>query len=524
MIGRIRVAATDGIVPTIGLNFTCEVGGEGTMQFDALGTALSAAGALAKSAVLILELQTGPTTWVPVFPFVMKRPIKRKKVGTGVYSCVAVSLIDGWGGRTLFYPEYTTVQMLPGAGIERGLGWMNSDYDWQGDPREAWNLGYESSRTARPDGWPTGSGAKWISAHKVPGGGTDFEESERKLFRTDMVVPGSPGDQQVVRCYLSSDESASLWVAGEQVYETHDVEFGRKETHYVDLVLLPGTYGVGVDTLTSVTKGGDGVDPIIFCAGLLDDAGDITSWICVSSDAWGVTRRDDSGPGSEPPGPTPGEIIRDIIGEAAARNTCGWSSITFDFDGDVDSYDNDWAVATERVVRYGSDDYTQFFRALGETEADVWITPDLTMHAAPQQGETRAFTWTESHIQTMADDLEAGHGSVGMGLTHDGWVQVNGSGAATWREEFGLELGQALTTTMGSRIISAALSEEDRWDATFSYAPPAGQIPMLNFGPGDWISINYRGVIDTVRILSITGKAGEGGILWTIEVTNEVPA
>jgi hypothetical protein len=511
MQARIRIGAGGPLLTHEDIKFSDEAGGSGTLSFTALYADLSASGALDPSKVLFVELETSPGVWTAVLPYVLRPPFKRKRVGVGTVACLAVSVPEGWGAWTVFYPEYATNQMVPEAGTERGLGWMNTAYAWQSDPREPWDKCYEASRSERPTEpeWPTGSGAKWISAS----GATAF--SERKLFRSEMTITGT--GPQMIRCYFSSDESATLWIAAEKVLETSNTEFGRKYTEIVDVHLFPGTYAVGIDTKTHFTKGGDGVDPVILACAKVDDDGEPTSWVKVTDDTWGACRRDDiTGPNSNPPGPTPGAIILDIIGEAVTRGTCGWANVTYDFDGVTDSYGAPWAVSTERLVRYGFDDYAQFFNALGETEADIWMTPDMVLHAAPKQGQIRGYTWTENQILSMSDVIVEDLGTAIMGLTTDGWVSGVMGG---WRRESGLEIGQALSTDLGQRVIASALSQVGRWDASFTYAP--GQIPFFDFNVGDWVQITYRDLTLQVRILSISASAGDGGLLWSMEVTNE---
>lgn len=511
MQARVRVGSGGPILPTIDLKFSDETGGSGSISFTALYGDLSSTGAFDPATLLFLELEVSVGSWVAVMVYALRPPFRRKKVGVNTVECSGISVPEAWGSWTVFYPEYATSQMVTEAGTERGLGWMNTAYDWQNDPREAWDKCYEVSRSARPTEppWPDGSGAKWISAT----GATTF--SERKLFRSEMTVTGT--GPQMIRCYFSSDESATLWIAAEKVLETSDVEFGRNTTYFVDVHLFPGTYAVGIDTKTHFTKGGDGVDPVILACAKVDDEGEPTSWVKVTDDTWGACRRDDiTGPNSNPPGPTPGAIIQDIIGEAVARGTCGWANVTFGFSGLVDSYGVPWAVSTERLVRYGMDDYAQFFNALGETEADVWMTPGMVLHAAPKQGQVRGYTWTENQIQSMSDVLAEDLGTAIMGLTTDGWVSAVTGG---YRRESGLEIGQALSLDLGKAVVASALTQINRWDASFTYVP--GQVPFFDFTVGDRVTINYRGLNLQARILSISARAGEGGLLWSIEVTNE---
>src|SRR4029077_8956029 len=132
------------------------------------------------------------------------------------------------------------------------------------------------SRSTYPDDWPLAAlDAKWISAS----GATS--ETESKWFRSWITITGSAA--RLVKFWMSSDESATLWCAGERIIQTDSVEVGKKEVSDQTMVLMPGTYAVGVYTATHFSKGGDGLDPIVVSAAIVDSEGDPTDWILKSN-------------------------------------------------------------------------------------------------------------------------------------------------------------------------------------------------------------------------------------------------
>lgn len=502
-----------GTLPTQGLRFSHAVGGSGDISFTAKQSTVDALGAT--NCTLRLELETSPGVWTECAqPYAIRPPARRQRVGDGLTQLTGTSLLDAWSLETVFFPEYVNGTILQGSSDTRGLGWMSSAYDPGSDPREDWDLLVVDDRAWMPtDGeWPAGTGADWITASGLN------ENTYRKLFLSSFTISGTA--RKAIRAYFSSDEAATLWIAGEQVLITDDLETGYKYTHHADLVVEPGTYAVGIDTRTSITPGGNATDPVILAIATLDSNGAESDWILATGAGWYACRRDTEGPGSEPPGPTPGSLIKILVNEAADRSAAGWAYVdTSSFSTTVDSNGSAWPVCTERFVRNGMDTYKLFFDALAETESDIWLDNDLNLYAAPQQGVNNvSIVFDENNIVSMSDQETGDMGTVVVGLTLDGWVQRSVTG---FRREFGLELGQAISKQMGWRICDAALADAGRWDGTIKFKVVAGKVPYIDFGVGDEITIDYRDVDRTARILSISAEAGEGGLQWSLEVTDE---
>jgi hypothetical protein len=430
--------------------------------------------------------------------------------------CQGIALCEQWASETVVLPEYAAASMPRGAADERGIGWMSSAYDPADDPREPWSGAYDTTRSVFPDGWPAGSGAKWISARKNPDD-PEYEYTERKLFRSWVTIPGP--DPVLCRVWWSSDEGATVWVAAEPIGRTSHVEEGREETQVADIVMWPGTYAVGIDTATHVTVGGDGVDPVCLAMAVLDTAGDPSTWVCVTDDAnWVGCRRNDEPPGNEPPGPTPGAVIAYMVEEAQDRGVTGWRNVTRTFDADTDSYGQPWPeIVVERQVRLALDTYWAVWQALAETrEVDVWITPDLHLHAAPRQGVARGLTLDAAQVARLGDERAADPGSWVAALAHDGWVDRVGVGP---RREYGLELGTAISRPVAERIADASLAEQGRWDGAAKILDRP-HVPLIDFDAGDTITLTYAEVNKPVRVLSLSATAGEGGLLWDAEFTD----
>lgn len=523
-----RVAVLDeatmtrrGVLPTTALRFSVEVGGAGGLDFTAAGGDLDTLGGWDAVALVEVSDDADAGPWHPVALYALRPPHRRPRVAAGEVECTGVGLLEQWASETVLLPEYTPGTLPLGAGEERAIGWMMSAYDPQSDPAEAWDGCYNTSRTGKwPPQWPTSSGAKWISVVSAT------DESERKLFRAWLDLTGRPGPD-LCRAWITSDESATLYVAGEPVAQTSSVETGYEELSKADIVLYPGLYAIAVDTQTDFTKGGDGVDPIAVAIAILDDDGQPQSWPLVSDAAhWVACRRDDEGPGSEPPGPTPGAAVASLVLDAAARGAAGWAAVSIDFTATRDSYGQPWPEpVVERQHRYALDSYWSILQALAETgELDLWLTADRVLHAAPAQGVDRSGTVTlgTAAVSTLTDARSSQGGTQLFGFTHDGWLTAAAAGP---RREQGLELGTVLSAPVARRVLAAALADRDRWDGSVSLTGD-GPRPVVDYMPGDWVTLDLPDptLPGRVRVLSLSARAGDGGLLWDVELTDEEPA
>lgn len=492
------------------LKFSEEVGGSGSLEFEAEGSDLDALSAW--DAVIRVKLETTSGTWVNGPAYVTRHEWTDHRGGFRTWKMSCRSLLEAMASETVVLPEYVVGTMPRRAGAQRGIGWMSSAYNPASDPDEAWDACYQTGRTTKPDGWPTGSGAEWISAT----GATD--ETEGKFFRAWVTITGTA--PRLTTWWLSSDESATLWIGGERIIETNSVETGKTEFSKHSMVLYPGTYAVGVYTATHFSKGGDGIDPILVAGAVVDSEGDPSSWIAHSNDTnWVACRRDNEPPDDVPPGPNVGAILRYMVDEAKERNTSCWDAISYGFTAANDSYGVAWGDITERLYDYGHHSYWTLFQSLAESdEADVWLSPSLVLHAAPKQGQARSLTLTTTHLHEFHTKGTEGYGTWVMAQALDGWLYHQRSGVP--RREYALELGEAITRPVGSKIAKRSLKDAWRWDGSGSLNPPqAGWRPYVDFFVGDRVNLDYQAIERQVSITSLSAKAGEGGLLWDIEVT-----
>lgn len=500
-----------GVLPVIGLKFSEEVDGSGSCTYEALMSDVDAL--LAWDAVIKIELETTPGTWVPGPAYVSRHEYSHK-AGTRRFAFNCRGLLEAWAGETVFLPEYVVGTVPKKAGFDRGVGWMSTAYVPAADLLdEPWDGCYQASRSERPPNWPSGTGAEWISVT----GSTD--QTERKYFRATWTISGTANVAQLFRFWFASDEAAMLWVAGERVIDLQTTEDKKlddavKERRW----MFPGTYAIGISTETVKTKGGDGVDPVILAVERLTSEGNHVSWVkSTNNSSWVACRRDDEPPLDQPPGPTPGQVLHYLIGEAKERNCTGWDSVTYGFTDTHDSNGVAWEDVIEELFRYGHHTYKYAFDLYADSDQfDVWMNADLVLKAAKKRGQARAIVFTDTHFHTFATKGTEGYGTWGLAEAHDGWAWAEKSSGP--RREFGAEFGTAITRPIAKRKIRAAIKDYWRWDASGSMNPPQpGWQPYVDFNLGDWMSVDYRQVQHNLSVISLSAMAGEGGLLWDVE-------
>lgn len=495
------------------LQWSDEVGGGGGCTFS-VPTALMPSATLLDDCVVKVAIDGAD-----VAAYAVRGNTRTLTLGQQVVKARGVSLLHAWGKDAVIRPAYAGATMPRSAGEERGLGWMSGMYDPATDTAEPWDKLITSGRDYRPEEgekpWPTASGAIWISA-------ADPELGDRKLFRAWLTVT----EQTLIRAYFSADETSTLWIADEPVIATDSVETGKKTTHWVERLLAPGTFAVAVDSVTHVSVGGDGIDPFILAICSLTDDGDADNWLLVSqASGWRACRRQVSGDGSKPPGPTPGTIVATVVDEAADRGVNSMDVLTRDFTGATDSDGKAWTTTEERVQRYSFDAYLDLFDGLGDVACDMRITPARVLQARVFEGRDRThITITPGeNVESESEDLTPIAGNVVDAYTKDGWItELASASVGTYgRREYALSLGTAPSISQGQRIALKDLTEAaaTRIDGDIEFVAVDGCTPYVDFLPGDTVTIPRGAGTVQRRLLSLSGRKGDGLIVhWSAEL------
>ena len=503
------------------LRWSDEVGGGGGCSFTVPMSLLPDPGILDDCAMVIA------VDGVDVAPYAVRgEHTKTWTIGAHSVRVSGEALLPAWGRDAGIWPAYAGDEMPRAAADERVLSWASRFYDHTTDPAEPWDKLITSDRSARPTegekAWPTGTSAIWISA-------ADPELGERKMFRSGGFTLT---EQRAVRVYASGDETTSVILGDEVVCSWDSVETGKKTTQWAERILEAGEHMVAADSVTHVTAGGDGIDPIIIAVCTLDDDdGDPDEWVLeTNGDDWVACRRQITGDGSTPPGPTPGAIAAAIIAESADRGVTVWQGVDVDFDAELDSDGVAWTTTEERVQRYVFDTLADLLDGLGDVAADFRLTPGRVLQGRVLEGADRTAVTivAAENIEADSDSSTGIVGNVGSAKTKDGWItrKAPGSITAHGRREYGVSLGTAPSLSQGERIIveDLATSAWQQFDADVEFIAQPGCVPYVDFRPGDTVTL-VRAVPDGAgwlpvtyerRALSISGR-WDGTVRWSIE-------
>jgi hypothetical protein len=516
------------VLPASGLGFSTSLGGGGFLSATAETRAapLASAPTLLDDCVvkLAIPLSEPGTTFTEVLAYAPRGRNGNLWSGAGGQTREirsAPSLTTVWAQDAILHPEANAFAQM--SAPERYFGWMSSIYDPTGDgwgtPSD--NAGQQDSttgnRAGNPDGWPTELGnAYWITRGTTSNG-------TRHLFIADCVVP----TDCYMTVYMSSDESASWYFGGALIAQTSDSETGFERLTTWTAWVSAGTYRVGIDKTSVVTRpGGNGRDPVLLGIATNDADGAIVDLLLVTNASdWQVYTLDPVS--GEPPSLTPGEIVTELHSQAAARGVDTWAALTLGFTGAVDSDGKPWPVREERAWRIGYDRYLDLLESLGDLPFAPEVTADLVLEAWSARGADRSATVTIAALVEADQIGESGTGVAGTYMpveTQDGWVVVqNATAAAAYgRRETALSLGNAPSIAQGRRLGQKVLDErlsrpETEWPVEF-YAT-ARCTPFVDFNLGDTVTIDIDGVEVPRLVLEIGGQADhtEAIIRWTIK-------
>lgn len=438
----------------------------------------------------------------------------------------APSLFTVWSQDAILHPEGNSIEQmsLP----ERYFGWMSTIYN-PADDAGQWgtpsaNAGQQDSttgdRAGNPDGWPTELGnAYWITRGETANG-------TRHIFIADCVVPTT----SYITLYFSADESCSVYFGGSLVLQTSESETGYQKIYRWSAYVAAGTYRVGIDKTSVVSRGGDGRDPVLLAIATNTDNGSVADILLVTNTTdWQIhTLHPVSG---EPPSLTPGAIVVELARQAAARGVATWTGLTLDFDASLDSADVPWPIREERAWRIGYDRHLDMLEGLGDQSFVPEIGPDLVLRAWSARGTDRSATVTLATLDEISEISEFGTGVAATYLpteTQDGWVVVeNTTAAATYgRRESALSLGNAPSIAQGKRLGQRVLDDrlsKPETERTIKFYARSGSVPFIDFFLGDTVSITAGSSTTKGVVLDLAAEqqSAESIVSWTAKVTGD---
>lgn len=257
---------------------------------------------------------------------------------------------------------------------DRLFSWPAVDYDdsWWiaatelgtdvtgGDPDYDWVLAAD---------WPDTT-SRWLWARRaldnydLPGSGYCY-------FRQSFTVP--EGVRQVT-AFLAADDIAVLFFDGVQTIETDYLGSGPWGIKQANVDVTPGPHQLAIEVRNGwgpgFTEPPDSYNPAgVLCSVHASNAqaGVDPTALVVSDRTWKIVEYPD-----QPPGMTPGEVLRHCLEEAQARGVL--TDLSLAFSDDVDSAGEPWPEFGDISTKVGTDLLT-FVRELAATYVDVWMEP-----------------------------------------------------------------------------------------------------------------------------------------------------
>jgi hypothetical protein len=258
------------------------------------------------------------------------------------------------------------------------------------------------------DGWPMPSPAMWIgpsmgTVRLAPGGHMYFRHkftlAERKALTVDLVA----------------DDTADVWFDGQMLGETSQWGNVPSDVYTFTTDASAGEHTLAVHLYNSeagapIIDGGP-FNPTGFVLSVNATNPDGTvdpSAIVWSDGTWLIVEYP-----PQPPGFTPGEVIRHVIQEGQARGC--FPEITLGFDDQFDSAGNPWTITGDISTKVSTNLWTFIGEELATTYVDVWMGP----------GDFCLFAWIHEHrgrdrpvtLTGVTDEMDPMSGNL-RGLTH----------------------------------------------------------------------------------------------------------
>ncbi len=531
------------VLPAVNVTFSRSLGGGGFLSatFDARLAALVASPTMLDDCVIKLATvlaDGGALVEIAAYANRARNGVLHSGAGLRTREVrSAPTLWTAWSQDAVLYPEGNALTQMSAG--QRYFGFQSSIYDHATDPDYTWgtpsgSAGQQDStsgdRAGNPDGWPTELGnAYWITRPS----GTSADLS-RHLFIADVTVPSD--------CYLtvyaSSDESAAIYFGGAMILQYSASETGYLEAHHWSAWVVAGTYRVAIDKTSIVSRGGDGIDPVLLAVATNHDNGAIDDILLVTNDSdwvsyamlpFSVTGEDEA----ITPSLTPGEILTQLHAEALGRGVTTWAALSPTWAKAQGSDAVAWQHREERVWRVGYDRYLDIVEGLGDLGVDVEITPALAFHAYANRGTDRSATVVIEALlgaDEIVEDGVAVEATVLLVETQDGWTPelTSAAMAARGRRESALSLGNAPSIAQGVRLGRKVLDEQlsrAPSERTVQFYALPGCVPFSSFNLGDTIGVKIAGVTTPGVVLGIAGQqdSTEGIVRWTAKIGDVLP-
>lgn len=427
--------------------------------------------------------------------------------------------VRDWLGHGVVYPQAGIASVSE----DRNFNYSAAQGSWYkpAEWKAATVLGAVNTATTpwgvgKPAGWPKALTANWLwdrpNQTNQPAGDVYF----RKTFSTTS--------EQTFRIVATADDYASVLIDGERVLAITEFK-AQDRTFTADVTLPSGNHVMAVKARNGLLPGGTGRGPgglLLAMCRITDESQteDLTNTSRqLFTDATWVVQ----GYPVRPPGFTVGNILIDLISEAKARGVDRMQPFTMSFTADLDSYGRPWPSTIDPSFKIGAN-LTEVIKQITDTYADVWVTPDLVVHAAPERGLDRStgldpvvFRKGQNVVQASTERVAEISNTLMM-KTATGYIERSGpqdSIQRYGRRETYMSAVNASENGTAPFLVQQLFNKfaAERATPTLRIYPGDENLPWRDFFVGDWIlAPNDAGTgLIKRRVVSISADEDENG-------------
>lgn len=241
-----------------------------------------------------------------------------------------------------------------------------------------------------PEGW-TDDAAEWIwdrygAAYNPVNGPPLGDVYFRRVFTVATRV--------VAEAWAAADDEYEVWLDGLPILSDGLVVGYQGQSRSVQVELDAGTHWLAARA-SNIFPNRSGFRFTLFELG--SDPLGVPVGVIIRSDASWIQ----TGYPPQPPGFTPGEILRVLLEEAQARGAL--TGVTLFFTDNTDSLGVPWPITSDVVMSVG-EDYLSVIKRLCETYIDVWMAPgSLSLFAYVSRGTPSGVTLSPQVNLTSLD-------------------------------------------------------------------------------------------------------------------------
>ena len=377
-----------------------------------------------------------------------------------------------------------------------------------------------SYRKGFPKNWPD-KNAKWMwygdPKSNQPDGRIGY-------FRLPFTTASANG----FRIFITADDRFWLWVDGDMVLKGKNY----KRVYRTTIDLPAGDHVIAVKVRNRSDNGSarKNMCGLLFSMFHLNNDGDRTSVAYRTAGGNGWKGRDPSI--ADPPGWDAGDIMKQLMNEAQARNARGPLLISEGWTGTNDSEGNAWGIKHDRSISIGTDLLSVLLQ-ICETHVDCRMD-GMTLNMFNQDYGSDLTTGSNPVTLRPAVDLqevqhEGDHSGVKTHLlirTADGWTQKDsGNIGPKGRREGLFTASNAHSDKAAERLAMRVFkTRSDVVDATtLKTRATSASKPWADYDLGDWVFVPISGLRDFERRrvwgIGATEDAS-GNVLYAVEVAS----